>query len=335
MLNKTISESIKLVQTEYLNAAQDWYLGFSGGKDSTALLIVVLNAVKNISNPKCTIHVIYCDTGVEFPQITNLVYELFRNLREEITRLRNDIVFEIVKPSVNDRYFSMIIGNGYVPPTFLFRWCTRRLRINPIQKYIYSNSQSLVILGIREGESSTRDGVIKAHRLSEYYTKQTGATGTTIFCPIIHFSVSDVWETIDINYPTTLDRSLIRNLYSYIGSVFDNGKYISDTNCGRYGCWVCTVIRKDKAMEGLIAYGYSELIPLKEFVEWLKSIRNDEKRRYPNRLTGVEGKGPFSLDTRKEILNQLLKVQKKTNYTLITDEEIEYIHNVWCETDFC
>lgn len=312
-----------------MKAEQDWYLGFSGGKDSTALLILVLNAIRAHYNPKCYIHIVYCDTGVEFPQISSMVYDLFESLRKEITFIRRDIIFEVVKPALSDRYFSMVIGNGYVPPTFLFRWCTRRLRIKPIQDNIYSHHNSLVLLGIREGESSTRDGVIKTHRLSEYYTKQAGAASTVIFCPIIHFSTAEVWEAINLSYPININRDFLRKLYSCIGSVFDKDIFVSDNNNGRYGCWVCTVIRKDKAMEGLISNDHENLKPLQEFIEWMRCIRNDEDRRMPNRMTGVIGKGPLNLETRKEILERLLEIQDKSNYCLISNEEIDYIRDVW------
>ena len=327
-----LKATIDLIKNEYLKAENDWYLGFSGGKDSTALLIIILNATRHYINIKCHIHVVFCDTGVEFPLISRMVYDLFRDLIVEVTSVRSDITFEVVKPSIEDRFFPIVIGKGYVPPTFMFRWCTRRLRIKPLQENLYSKSScSTILLGIREGESDTRDKVISTHRVSEYYTKQRGASKSSIFCPIIHFSVADVWEVLNMEYPTCLNRELIRKLYTYIGSEFFNGKYISSQETGRYGCWVCTVIRKDKAMNGLIANGYDDLIPLRDFIDWLKSIRDVGTKRNPNRMTGAVGKGPFNLETRQEILDRLLKAQNSSIYDLITDEEIIYIKECWKE----
>lgn len=325
-----LKNASKLIQDEYLIAENDWYLGYSGGKDSTALLVLVLNAIRYKKNDKCRLHIIYCDTGVEFPLITSMVYRLFNDLSKEITAERSDITFEIVKPEVCDRFFSMVIGKGYVPPTFLFRWCTKRLRIKPIQKSLFLNSsKATILLGIREGESGTRDKVIDTHRVSEYFTKQSNSQSSIVFCPIIHFSVVDVWNQICVEYPYSVDRDQIKRLYSCIGTKFINGNYSGDMTTGRYGCWVCTVIRKDKAMQGLIDNGYSDLIPLRDFIEWLKSIRDDKQRRTPNRLTNVEGQGPFNLQTRREILEHLIFAQTESNYTLITEEELTYILDYW------
>ena len=47
---------------------------------------------------------------------------------------------------------------------------------------------------------------------------------------------------------------------------------IKTPSCGnsRFGCWVCTVVSKDKSMEGLIDTGEDWLIPLmnKRFFSW-------------------------------------------------------------------
>ena len=45
-------------------------------------------------------------------------------------------------------------------------------------------------------------------------------------------------------------------------------------SCGnsRFGCWVCTVVKEDKSLNGFIKSGHRELIPLAEFRKWLMSI---------------------------------------------------------------
>lgn len=324
---------VSFITNEYINSKGDWYLGYSGGKDSTALLVLVLNALKGKINPNCRLHVVYCDTGVEFPFIADLVKNQFCMLKQELYSMDSVISFDIVKPSVEDRYFTMVIGNGYVPPTFLFRWCTRRLRIKPIQQYIRKPDERItVLLGIRNGESQMRDNVIGNHRTSNhYYTKQVGYPNTNVFCPIIDFSVEDVWNTItNTEYPIGIARKQIRESYSYIGTNFtEEGEFLCDRQQGRYGCWTCTVVRKDKAMKGLIDNGHLSLVPLHEFMNWLREIREKEETRDPNRITHQSGKGPFNMNTRKEILQRLFLAQEKSGIQLIGLDELNYIYNKW------
>lgn len=325
-------ETIELISEEYINAKNDWYLGYSGGKDSTALLILLLNALHKNINTKCKLHIMYCDTGVEIPLIPDMVKSQFMLLSSELGDISSSVTFQIVSPPVEDRFFSKIIGDGYVPPTFLFRWCTKRLRIKPIQRYINSLNSSTVVLGIRKGESFTRDNVINNHLTnSTYYTKQSGYPNTSIFCPIINYSVKDVWDAIiNCTYPYSINREQICSLYKCIGTQFqEDGSFSCDKQQGRYGCWTCTVVKKDKAMEGLIQNGYTHLTPLQDFMNWLRIIRDDTTKRDKNRITGQPGMGPFNLETRKEILKKLLDTQKKSGIELIGSEELSYIYSMW------
>ena len=321
---------IELIQQEYIDSRNDWYIGYSGGKDSTALLILTLCAIRDIPvNANCTIHVVYCDTGVEFPMISHSVKRQFHDLEEELqSRYCDKLSFEIKSPAVKERFFSMVIGKGYVPPTFLFRWCTRRLRIKPLQQELGDKTAiSTILLGIRNGESNARDRVISRRKIDQYYTTQDGYPNSKIFCPIIDLSVEDVWTIIcESDYPKSIDRTGIKHLYSCVGTEFsDDGIYLRDVKRGRFGCWTCTVVDKDHAMEGLIRHGHKELCPLNEFMIWLKSIRNDPNRRGRNRINGKEGKGPFTLQARKEIFYKLIEAENKSGIELLSPEERAFI----------
>ena len=320
---------IRVIQDAYSKATGVWCLGYSGGKDSTALLVLLLNALKDApENPNCKINVIYCDTGVEFPAISNLVKKQFIELEQELFHEGiNNVSFSIGYPSLEDRFFPMVIGKGCVPPSFLFRWCTRRLRIKPLHSIIEKNTPNTILLGVRNGESNTRDRVIKTHQIDHYYTKQDEYPGSIVFCPIIDLSVPEVWDVINTSkFPKSIAREGIRDLFSCIGTVFSQENvHLSDTQQGRFGCWTCTVVRKDLAMEGLIKNGHNELIPLRDFMEWLKSVRNEPSRREKNRMTGIEGKGPFNLETRREIFHRLLEAQTQSGITILSSDEYEYI----------
>jgi DNA sulfur modification protein DndC len=98
---------------------------------------------------------------------------------------------------------------------------------------------------------------------------------------------------------------------------------------GRFGCWTCTVVRKDKSSQLLIAAGHHGLIPYFEFRKWLAEIRNDSQRRWKWRRNGTRGAGAFNMKARKEILRQVRSLERLTGATIISDEEHREIRRLW------
>jgi DNA sulfur modification protein DndC len=116
---------------------------------------------------------------------------------------------------------------------------------------------------------------------------------------------------------------------------------IDDTtpSCGnsRFGCWTCTVVNKDKSMEGLIENGEDWMLPLSEIRNFLVETRdNPEKYRNKERRNGsVDEKlwGPYTFETRVEILRRILVAQKEVGeqegVELITHQEMVLIQYHW------
>ncbi|WP_181213558.1 phosphoadenosine phosphosulfate reductase domain-containing protein, partial [Dehalococcoides mccartyi] len=166
--NALLNDTINTIQREYLKDNLPWSLAFSGGKDSSALLKLVYVALQNIGKKLKPVTVVYCDTGVEIPIIRSFVIETLRSLQIEAEKNEIPIKTKIVTPSIEDKFFSKVIGRGYPSPTYQFRWCTDVLRIKPIRNYTNSfNGESIVLLGIRKGESSERDRALKKYRIDD------------------------------------------------------------------------------------------------------------------------------------------------------------------------
>jgi DNA sulfur modification protein DndC len=91
------------------------------------------------------------------------------------------------------------------------------------------------------------------------------------------------------------------------------------------------VVEKDHSMSGFIETGQNHLTPMLEMRDWLAEIRNMKEKRSYKRRTGGEGVGPFTLETRREILTRLLNVQRKVGMELIQPREIELIHQIWTQ----
>ncbi|MFC6998731.1 phosphoadenosine phosphosulfate reductase domain-containing protein [Rufibacter roseus] len=324
--------SINIIKQEYLKDDCPWFLGYSGGKDSSALLKLVIIALSELNSFHKEITVIYCDTGVENPVITKYVYQTFESLKAECTGLGLPIKYIIAIPKLDDRFFVKVIGRGYPTPTNIFRWCTDKLRINPVKQIIDSYPKATVLLGIRKGESEQRDRAISKHSKTEYYLTQSGSKKNQIFSPIIYHSIKDVWSTLKFNsLPKSIDTQKLGELYKDAGSECPVYRELPGKSCrsSRFGCWTCTVVRKDKSISKMIENGYSQLTHLHEFRNWVAEFRDNPKYRCNQRRNGQKGLGPITLEGRKIILEKLLEVESKSNTVLIQKEELVRIKELW------
>ncbi len=323
----------ELIKQIYLRDEKPWIIGYSGGKDSSALLKLVIDSLNGINKPKKKVTVVYCDTGVEIPVISRYVNQTITNLREECSTYNLPIEFKVLKPPVNDRYFVKVIGRGYPPPTNIFRWCTDRLRINPVKQITDKAKNLILLLGIRSGESIERDRTIAKHSLEEaFFLKQVNNKNIRIFSPILDYSIKDVWRTIKyVKYPLSIKDEVIGKLYKDADTECPVFREVKGQPCGkgRFGCWTCTVVRKDKAVTNMVSNGYNELEPLLNFRNWLAEYRDNPTIRCKKRRNGVIGLGPITLEGRRTILAKLKVAEKISGLKLIPKEELRQIKALW------
>lgn len=327
------SNTVDLIRKEYLKDDTPWFVGYSGGKDSSALLSLLITALLGLKHYNRLVTVVFCDTGVENPIIISYVYETFKDLKIECGVLKIPIEFKIVKPDLKDRFFVKVIGKGYPTPTNIFRWCTKSLRINPVKKVIDKNEKAIILLGVRESESIERDRTISRHKIDKkYYLKQNSSSNKLIFAPLLDYTTKDVWTTIKFkNLPASIKHEIIGKLYKDAGSDCPVYKESKGAPCGkgRFGCWTCTVVRKDKSVEKMIENGYNSLAPLFNFRNWIADFRNDEKFRCRYRRNGKKGLGPITLAGRKIILKRIFELEKETGFKILEKEEIKLIKFHW------
>src|SRR5690348_6185868 len=121
------------IRDVYKRYPHPWVIGYSGGKDSTAVLQLVWNAIKELppEERKKPIFVIASDTKVETPVIVDYIDNTLRRINEAAQV--QEMPFSAVKvmPVLNDSFWINLIGRGYPAPTTRFRWCTERMKISP------------------------------------------------------------------------------------------------------------------------------------------------------------------------------------------------------------
>ncbi len=95
------------------------------------------------------------------------------------------------------------------------------------------------------------------------------------------------------------------------------------------GCWICTVVRKDKSAEDLVNRGYAQLEPYLRFRDWLSSFRDNPRYRRKRRRNGRKGPGPITIQGRRIILSKLLKLQNEVKTKIITESDLSLIYREW------
>jgi DNA sulfur modification protein DndC len=314
------------------NSTAKWIIGFSGGKDSTALLKLLFAALRVARSVPTDISVIYCDTGVENPILDRYVKHLFGRLRTEVESLGTPLRLAILRAPVTERYFVKVIGRGYPTPTHAFRWCTKNLRIKPVAQYIQqaATDDAVVALGVRHSESTERS---RTYRASEHWAfQEEGGRRYRLFLPLIDLEVSDVWDVVFMfGRPSAIRPAELQSLYRDASGECPIIKAPQAAPCGsgRFGCWTCTVVRKDHSALKLVEAGHDELRPYLEFRNWLARLRDEPERRWWQRRNGVELPGPFTLKTRQEILERLHKLSGVVGEALIDEEESKEIARLW------
>ena len=347
-----IIEEMRLV---YQHDNRPWMLGYSGGKDSTLLCQLVFEMLRTIPPEECNkkVYVVTSDTMVENPIVKDYMYRMNRAINAASEAEHLNIEAHILRPEIRQTFWSLVIGLGYPTPEAPgFRWCTERLKINPSNKFTYDtikrDGEIVILLGVRKAESAARSKSISSREIEgKILSPHVSIPKAYVYNPLTEIENSVVWEYLlkdNAQSAWGTDNKYLFNLYqgeplgeeqSVIGEV-DKDK-IPITGNSRFGCWCCTMVKEDKSLQNFINHGAVKLKDLQKFRNWLVELRTTPEARDWRRRNGSVyfnadgefGRGPFTLETRKNILRELLKLEDKTGYELITIEELKMIDKLW------
>jgi len=329
-----------------------WIIGYSGGKDSTLVTHLVFEMLLALppSQRIRPVHIVANDTLVESPLVVRHIVESVREIGDAGAAFGLPVVTQITRPAPDQSFWVNLIGRGYPSPNRSFRWCTDRMKILPTSRYIKSQvdeaGEVILLLGVRRSESATRSASVGRYDNGERLNRHNDLVGCMVFRPIVEISTDDVWEFLAMNPPPWggSHQKLIQLYRDAGGGECPVVTQKSDApSCGttssRFGCWTCTVVEKDRSLEGFVESGFKEFGPLLDFRDWLVSIRNDRERRQARRRdgqititdSGTFVPGPFTLQTRAEILERLQDLEEQMGETLISEEETSLIHEIWAK----
>src|SRR5205814_2312323 len=122
----------------YLDDPRPWLVGFSGGKDSTMLASLIFSVVKNIPREQRTkpIAVLCTDTRVEIPAVVERIEATLARMQKFSHDKELNVEVHLLRPPPEQSFWVNIIGRGYPPPNRTFRWCTQRMKIDPVNVFV-------------------------------------------------------------------------------------------------------------------------------------------------------------------------------------------------------
>ena len=336
-----------------------WIIGFSGGKDSTVLLTVVWMALLKLKETipnyqfKRNVYVVCNDTLVENPIITSYVDDVLKTIERAAVDSGLPIFVKKTTPKLEETFWINVIGKRYPVPNNSFRWCTDKLKIRPTSSFLHEQidekGDAIVLLGTRYKESASRERSMRKHEVkNQRLSPHNVSANTMTYAPIKELFLEEVWYLINaFPSPWGFDNSILFKIYSDASADDYECPTVVTTkehkSCGqsRFGCWTCTVVKKDKSMTSLINNGKTWLYPLLNFRNDLQNERNISENRLGKRRNGQnavneEGmnQGSYSPEYRYSVLKRLLEAQKevqkeKPNLNLITHQELIAIQVLW------
>ena len=113
-------------------------VSFSGGKDSTAMLLRMIEEGMRVDL------ILYCDTGLEFPEMEEHIRKVEEYIGRKITVIKSEKDFmywatEHKRVIRSDKIPGAKPGDimtGYAWPAVKSRWCTRELKTDTIADYL-------------------------------------------------------------------------------------------------------------------------------------------------------------------------------------------------------
>lgn len=323
-VSQCVGECVERTAMNMLAHAVDydhWILAYSGGKDSSATVTVIVTLIQlgAIPAPK-TLTVMYADTRMELPPLQAAARVMMDRLRA-----MGISVMEVVAP-MDDRFYVYMFGRGVPPPSNTFRWCTPQIKVEPMTAAIADTvgrlgGRCLTITGVRRGESDARDA-----RISLSCTRngaecgqgwlQTDLPGhlTDTFAPIDHWTLCNVWDWLAVFAPWaefgSWPTAMIAEGY---GGVEDM----------RTGCTGCNLIGTDGALGAVLKQEvWDHLAPLlglkRLYLElkkpvWRKRQPGFQYRKDGTLQTNQQRMGPLTFEARLMGLDTVLRIQDAVN----------------------
>ena len=359
-IKNSVGTLLEEIQSIYLSDSFPWIVGYSGGKDSTATLQLIWLAIAGLApeQRQKQIHVITTDTLVENPVVSAWVNASLERMDNEAEAQKLPFETHKLVPKTERTFWANLLGRGYPAPHRKFRWCTERMKIEPsndfIKNEVQKNGEVIIALGTRKAESNIRRIAMEnaaKDRTRDKLSPNRTLDNCLVYAPIEDWTNDDVWLFLmQFKNPWGYRNKDLLTMYQGASADGECPLVVDTTtpSCGssRFGCWVCTLVDKDKSMSAMIQNDEEKfwMRPLLEFRDKFAVSDSRSLRDFRRMHGGVQifnGKpvpGPYKQAVREEWLSDLLRAQTwirqngptdVNGIQLITLEELREIRRIW------
>ncbi len=152
--NVTIGKIVMSDYREHLEDSKKSIVSFSGGKDSTAMLLMMLERGMKVD------YILWCDTGMEFPAMYEHIEKVDKYIGEKygkhVTKLQAEHTFEWGLAEILHTKGKRAGLPGYGWPSMKIRWCTSMLKREPVQAFMmehgFDRGNTKMYIGIAADE---------------------------------------------------------------------------------------------------------------------------------------------------------------------------------------
>jgi DNA sulfur modification protein DndC len=305
---------------------RDWAVAWSGGKDSTAVLGLMVEVLSSLppEKRKRRVRAVMSDTKAENPELEAYMHDQVTKLNAYAKHYDLPIDATIVSRPIKHSYFVLTLGRGYFMPlnNGQGRWCTDRLKIQPVNEKLRDINPSFILIGTRTSESTKRKQSIEKWtedaEVDAKIGRHVSLPDSRTFMVIVDFDVEDVWRYLSENKLGWTSTAEVRRLYKEAtGECGINNPQGVDAKakemegCGaRFGCWLCPVVLNDKSTEGM-SRTHLWMEPL---TEWRVLQMKAYGQYVPPRPAGQK-RSNRGKDLRKwEAINERIKLITKSGY---------------------
>ena len=325
----SVAESIDLTiatMKDYGSRHKHWAAAWSFGKDSSTVVTLITQLIQTGQIPKPKTFTIFAgDTRQELIPLWIAAKNIKKQLEERGVKVH------IVSAPMDKRFMVYMLGRGVPPPNNGFRWCTEKMKIDPVEKAVESfmkgrEGEMLMLTGVRLGESAVRDQRINvscskngAECGQGWYQNAFNGMCATL-APILHWRVCNVWDWLKIFAPMPKyggwDTAMIADAY---------GGDEENEESARTGCIGCPLLAgdNDSALDRVVRMPeWNYLKPLQRLKPLYLEMRKPQYRlRKPGGQLKKDGTlqknqnrmGPLTFEARKKFLAEIIQIQNEVN----------------------
>jgi hypothetical protein len=135
--------------------------------------------------------------AVEIPAIAEMVEGTLSRMQKFSQQNELNIEVNLLKPPPEQSFWVNMIGRGYPPPNRTFRWCTQRLKIDPVNVFVNQRlghwGEAILHLGARREESASRAQTMAGRARRNGLNRHPDLPRVWVSNPIEFLTTEEVW----------------------------------------------------------------------------------------------------------------------------------------------